>query len=104
MNHLGQPLRIFLGQASFRAAILIALALRSALGETGLPKEDLEFLREMTRDVIQASRVKPGSNGGGKWTITNSCGFALITPGKDTYIANEGRRKPRLLHAGSRLC
>ena len=87
MNHPGHPLRICLGQASFRAALIIALALRAALGETGLPKEDLEFLREMTRDVIQASRVKPGSNGGGKWTITNSCGFALLTPGKDTYTA-----------------
>jgi len=74
-------------QVSFCAAIIFAVALGSALGETGLPKEDLEFLREMTRDVIQASRVQPGSNGGGQWTITNSCGFALITPGKDTYTA-----------------
>ena len=53
----------------------------------GLPKEDLEFLRGMTRDVIEASRVKPGSNGGGSWPITNTCGFSLITPGKDTYTA-----------------
>lgn len=41
----------------------------------------------MTRDVIEASRVKPGSNGGGRWLLTNSCGFALVTPGKDTYTA-----------------
>jgi hypothetical protein len=52
-----------------------------------LPKEDLAFLREMTRDVVEASRVKPNSNGGGRWPLTNSCGFTLITPGKDTYTA-----------------
>jgi len=52
-----------------------------------LPKADLAFLRDMTRDVVEASRVKPGSNGGGRWPITNSCGFTLITPGKDTYTA-----------------
>jgi hypothetical protein len=53
----------------------------------GLPKEDLAFLRDMTRDVVEASRVKPNSNGGGRWPITNSCGFTLVTPGKDTYTA-----------------
>jgi hypothetical protein len=52
-----------------------------------LPKEDLAFLRDMTRDVIEASRVPPGSNGGGRWPLTNTCGFTLITPGKDTYTA-----------------
>ena len=50
----------------------------------GLPKDDLRFLREMTRDVVEASRVRPGSNGGGRGPLTNSCGFTLITPGKDT--------------------
>jgi len=58
-----------------------------ALASDRLPKADLEFLRDMTRDVIEASRVKPGSNGGGSWKITNSCGFILITPGKDTYTS-----------------
>jgi arylsulfatase A-like enzyme len=53
----------------------------------GLPKEDMAFLRDMTRDVVEASRVKPNSNGGGRWPLTNSCGFTLITPGKDTYTA-----------------
>ena len=53
----------------------------------GLPKDDLAFLRDMTRDVVEASRVKPNSNGGGRWPLTNSCGFTLITPGKDTYTA-----------------
>jgi hypothetical protein len=52
-----------------------------------LPQEDLAFLRDLTREVVEASRVKPGSNGGGHWPLTNSCGFALITPGKDTYTA-----------------
>jgi hypothetical protein len=52
-----------------------------------LPKDDLAFLRDMTRDVVEASRVPPGSNGGGRWALTNSCGFTLITPGKDTYTA-----------------
>ena len=53
----------------------------------GLPGEDMVFLRDMTRDVVEASRVKPGSNGGGRWPLTNTCGFTLITPGKDTYTA-----------------
>ncbi|MBI3852857.1 MAG: hypothetical protein HY298_21590 [Verrucomicrobia bacterium] len=71
--------------SSFLATITLAAA--SAFGSSGLPKADMDFLRDMTRDVIEASRVKPGSNGGGKWTITNSCGFTLITPGKDTYTS-----------------
>jgi hypothetical protein len=53
----------------------------------GLPKADMDFLCAMTRDVVEASRVAPNSNGGGRWPLTNSCGFALITPGKDTYTA-----------------
>jgi hypothetical protein len=52
-----------------------------------LPEDDLAFLRDMTRDVVEASRVPPNSNGGGRWPITNSCGFTLVTPGKDTYTA-----------------
>jgi hypothetical protein len=52
-----------------------------------LPKADLEFLRGLTSDVIEASSVPPGSNGGGNWQLTNACGFTLITPGKDTYHA-----------------
>jgi hypothetical protein len=52
-----------------------------------LPKADLEFLRGLTSDVIAASSVPPGSNGGGNWQLTNTCGFTLITPGKDTYHA-----------------
>jgi hypothetical protein len=52
-----------------------------------LPQADMAFLRDMTRDVIAASEVKPGSNGGGRWPLTNSCGFTLITPGRDTYTA-----------------
>src|SRR5256885_2232418 len=52
-----------------------------------LPKEDLEFLRGLAVDAISASTVAPGSNGGGRWPLTNACGFALVTPGKDTYTA-----------------
>lgn len=52
-----------------------------------LPAEDISFLRDLTRDVVNASRVKPGSNGGGNCPFTNTCGFSLITPGKDTYQA-----------------
>jgi len=40
---------------------------------------DLEFLRVLTRDVVAASRVKPGQNAGG--SPTNSSGFTLIMPG-----------------------
>jgi len=57
------------------------------LSAQGLPKADLSFLRDMTRDMVEASRVKPGSNGGGRWPLTNTCGFTLVTPGKDTYTA-----------------
>ncbi len=64
---------------------LMAAACITRGGE--LPKADMDFLRDMTRDVIEASRVNPGSNGGGHWHLTNTCGFALITPGKDTYTA-----------------
>jgi hypothetical protein len=64
-------------------AALVALPLFA----DSLPKDDLAFLRDMTRDVVEASRVPPGSNGGGRWPLTNSCGFTLITPGKDTYTS-----------------
>lgn len=51
----------------------------------GLPQEDMEYLRQLTLDVLEASRVEPDSNGGGNWAIVNTCGFSLVTPGKDTY-------------------
>lgn len=70
--------------AAVTAMMLSVPALRAAEPSR---KADLEFLAGMTRDVIEASRVKPGSNGGGRWNLTNSCGFSLVTPGKDTYTA-----------------
>ena len=70
----------------FGTAALAGPGTRPSQGE-GLPEGDLAFLRDMTRDVVEASRVKPSSNGGGHWPLTNSCGFTLITPGKDTYTA-----------------
>jgi hypothetical protein len=72
---------VFLGIGTLAATVAFPFFGR------GLPKDDLDFLRAMTRDVVEASRVKPNSNGGGRWPLTNSCGFALITPGKDTYTA-----------------
>jgi hypothetical protein len=66
--------------------MLVALAALPLFGQR-LPKADLDFLRDMTRDVVEASRVKPNSNGGGRWAPPNSCGFTLVTPGKDTYTA-----------------
>ncbi len=57
----------------------------TALPGEALPRADMEFLRDMARDVIQASRVEPGSNGGGKWTLRNTVGFSLVTPGRDSY-------------------
>jgi hypothetical protein len=71
---------------SFGVYTLAALAALPLFAQS-LPKADLDFLRDMTRDVVEASRVPPGSNGGGRWPLTNSCGFTLITPGKDTYTA-----------------
>jgi hypothetical protein len=65
----------------------LAVAAAPAFAGSQLPAEDMVFLRGMTRDVVEASRVQPGSNGGGRWPLTNSCGFTLVTPGKDTYTA-----------------
>jgi hypothetical protein len=80
------------GLAWALAALIIgasALPVQAAAPFFGqrLPQTDLAFLRDMTRDVVEASRVKANSNGGGRWPLTNSCGFTLITPGKDTYTA-----------------
>lgn len=81
--------RSFARVISATALVLMAATAAAAAGFGGdrLPKSDMNFLREMTRDVIEAARVQPGSNGGGRWPLTNACGFALITPGKDTYPA-----------------
>lgn len=69
-------------------APMVAVAIMCFMLESIVDRApDLLFLRELTRDVIEASRVQPGSNGGGTWPIKNSCGFTLITPGKDTYPA-----------------
>lgn len=65
-----------------------------------LPAEDISFLRDMTRNVVEASRVKPGSNGGGNCPLTNTCGFTLITPGKDTYQAFWPRDFSMALYTG----
>ncbi len=40
---------------------------------------DLAFLRDLTRDVVRASRVEPGRRVGG--SPTNTVGFTLIMPG-----------------------
>jgi hypothetical protein len=40
---------------------------------------DLEFVRNMTRDVVQAARIEPGSRRGN--SPTNTLGFTLICPG-----------------------
>lgn len=74
-------------RASSSALLILLAATIAGWAGDRLPKADLEFLRDMTRDVIEASRVRPGSNGGGRWHLTNSCGFTLITPGKDTYTS-----------------
>ena len=44
-----------------------------------LPAADLEFLRDLTREVVAASRVQPGRKIGG--SPTNSCGCTLLMPG-----------------------
>lgn len=44
-----------------------------------VPPAGLEFLRTMTRDVVQAARVKPGERRGN--SPTNTMGFVLICPG-----------------------
>ena len=43
------------------------------------PAADLEFLRDLTREVVEQSRVKAGSRVG--QSPTNTCGYTLIMPG-----------------------
>lgn len=80
------PVRSLLTLAAVAAVMAPAVAAPPPYSGN-LPSADLQFLSEMTRDVVEASRVPAGSNGGGRWPITNSCGFTLITPGRDTYTA-----------------
>ncbi|MGZ4974899.1 MAG: hypothetical protein ACXWDN_19240, partial [Limisphaerales bacterium] len=68
-------------------AVFVGCAHNYQSAARNLPIEDVSFLCDMTRDVVNASRVKPGSNGGGNCPFTNTCGFTLVTPGKDTYQA-----------------
>lgn len=53
--------------------------LRAAASTAGAASADIEFLRGLTRDVVAASRVKPGERVGG--APANSCGVTLIMPG-----------------------
>jgi hypothetical protein len=51
----------------------------STLPAAAPPASDLEFLRGLTRDVVEASRVKPGTQIHG--SPANQCGFTLLMPG-----------------------
>lgn len=73
--------------ATVVVAVLVTGCAHSFDSSQKLPADDLAFLRDMTRDVVNASSVKAGSNGGGNCPVTNGYGFTLITPGKDTYQA-----------------
>ncbi len=88
MNTARRFLQPFVSWLSTGVFVSIILLLGGGVASAaGLPKGDLEFLRTMTLDVMKASSVPPGSNGGGRHPLTNVCGFTLITPGKDTYPA-----------------
>jgi hypothetical protein len=52
---------------------------RAAGSGQGFPASGMEFLRGMSRDVVESARVKPGQRRGG--SMTNSVGFTLICPG-----------------------
>jgi hypothetical protein len=56
-----------------------AKALAAATSPQPQQAQDMEFLRDLTRDVVAASRVQPGRKVGG--SPTNSCGFTLLMPG-----------------------
>lgn len=57
-----------------------ALGLTTALPAAPIePAADLAFLRELTRDVVEASRVRPGAKVGR--SPTNTCSITLIMPG-----------------------
>jgi hypothetical protein len=43
------------------------------------PAEGMDFLRGLSRDVVQAARVRPGEGRSG--SVSNSVGFTLIMPG-----------------------
>lgn len=47
----------------------------------------IPYLRQLVLDVLEASRVNPGTNGPPGWGITNTVGFPLVTPGKGGYPA-----------------
>src|SRR4051812_23575207 len=50
------------------------------------PADDVKFLREMARDVIEASRVRPGQRVGD--SPANTLGHTVIRPGgRDCYPA-----------------
>src|ERR1043166_9495346 len=85
-NRLGDH-RLAHESACVAITSVLLLCFVTAIPAANLPKADLEFLRGLTSDVIAASSVPPGSNGGGNWQLTNTCGFTLITPGMDTYHA-----------------
>lgn len=51
------------------------------------PQTDVEFLKRLTLEILEQSRVKPGTNGPPNWPIKNSVGFALVTPGRQGYPA-----------------
>ncbi|MBS1700018.1 MAG: hypothetical protein JST12_00015 [Armatimonadetes bacterium] len=48
---------------------------------------DEEFLRNLVLTTLEGSRVQPGSHGPKGWPIENTCGFALVTPGRLGYPA-----------------
>lgn len=68
--------RVTVAEASDRNHVRSSSA---SLGVAGNVADSLSFLREMTRDVIEAARVQPGERKGSN--VANSVGFPLLTPG-----------------------
>lgn len=69
-----------------RDLILGGSALAFGLGRFFDP-DDITYLKQLVLDMLEASRVKPGTNGPPGWGITNTVGFPLVTPGKGGYPA-----------------
>jgi len=64
---------------SLLAALAVVLLLLDLPLVSAGQSEDLVFLEQMTRDVVQACRIPPGQSV--KGSSTNSVGFTLIMPG-----------------------
>lgn len=76
-----------MGELSRRDFVQALGALTWAPGLSLCTDNDLDFLRKLVLSTLEGSRVSPGTTGPKDWPIRNTCGFALVTPGRLGYPA-----------------